>query len=267
MASQGCCLYQMGNGALGNPAAFIRKRNERERQRVKCVNEGYALLRRHLPQELSHRRLSKVETLRAAIRYIGELQALLQPPPDRGEEEPARDPASTVPPAPPSHQGAVSKACSVSTATDSCQSTLRCCLALGADMMPGVNPILQSQGFPTLFGDTKDKNATFVIDTSENMQVHLNAVKCHLIEALLVKAHSTNHNLFNIVQFSNKVIKWCDRMVTCSPQSLYSAIQWIQSLTCSLGRDLLSALMNAFDDPGCHAIFLHEILQCKDSAG
>jgi len=40
--------------------AFIRKRNERERQRVKCVNEGYARLREHLPQEYAEKRLSKV---------------------------------------------------------------------------------------------------------------------------------------------------------------------------------------------------------------
>ncbi|XP_066109195.1 achaete-scute homolog 4 [Saccopteryx bilineata] len=58
--------------------AFLRKRNERERQRVRCVNEGYARLRDHLPRELAGRRLSKVETLRAAIRYIGHLQELLE---------------------------------------------------------------------------------------------------------------------------------------------------------------------------------------------
>ncbi|RMC12229.1 hypothetical protein DUI87_09740 [Hirundo rustica rustica] len=51
-------------------SAFIRKRNERERQRVKCVNEGYAKLRHHLPKEYLEKRLSKVETLRAAIKYI-----------------------------------------------------------------------------------------------------------------------------------------------------------------------------------------------------
>uniref|UniRef100_A0A8C9SFY0 Achaete-scute family bHLH transcription factor 4 n=1 Tax=Scleropages formosus TaxID=113540 RepID=A0A8C9SFY0_SCLFO len=56
---------------------FIRKRNERERQRVRCVNEGYARLREHLPQELEDKRLSKVETLRAAISYIKHLQGLL----------------------------------------------------------------------------------------------------------------------------------------------------------------------------------------------
>ncbi|XP_071780586.1 achaete-scute homolog 4-like [Centroberyx gerrardi] len=58
--------------------AFIRKRNERERHRVRCVNEGYARLREHLPQELEDKRLSKVETLRAAIDYIKHLQSLLE---------------------------------------------------------------------------------------------------------------------------------------------------------------------------------------------
>ncbi|XP_004625504.1 achaete-scute homolog 5 [Octodon degus] len=62
--------------------AFIQKRNERERQRVKCVNEGYARLRGHLPGALAEKRLSKVETLRAAIRYIKYLQELLSAAPD-----------------------------------------------------------------------------------------------------------------------------------------------------------------------------------------
>ncbi|XP_053545315.1 achaete-scute homolog 3 [Bombina bombina] len=57
--------------------SYIRKRNERERQRVKCVNEGYAKLRRHLPQEYLEKRLSKVQTLRAAIKYIKHLQDVL----------------------------------------------------------------------------------------------------------------------------------------------------------------------------------------------
>ncbi|CAN9508267.1 unnamed protein product [Ophioblennius macclurei] len=57
--------------------AFIRKRNERERHRVRCVNEGYARLREHLPQEFEDKRLSKVETLRAAIDYIKHLQSVL----------------------------------------------------------------------------------------------------------------------------------------------------------------------------------------------
>ncbi|GCB72862.1 hypothetical protein scyTo_0002228 [Scyliorhinus torazame] len=74
--------------------AFIRKRNERERQRVKCVNEGYAQLRQHLPQEVSEKRLSKVETLRAAIKYIKELQALLGRHSERAQRQPAPDAVS-----------------------------------------------------------------------------------------------------------------------------------------------------------------------------
>ncbi|KAM9673092.1 achaete-scute homolog 4 [Trichechus inunguis] len=58
--------------------AFLCKRNERERQRVRCVNEGYARLRDHLPRELADKRLSKVETLRAAVGYIKYLQELLE---------------------------------------------------------------------------------------------------------------------------------------------------------------------------------------------
>ncbi|KAL2310207.1 hypothetical protein Nmel_006454 [Mimus melanotis] len=67
--------YQMPHPSLHKSeysygSAFIRKRNERERQRVRCVNEGYAKLRHHLPKEYLEKRLSKVETLRAAIKYI-----------------------------------------------------------------------------------------------------------------------------------------------------------------------------------------------------
>lgn len=56
---------------------LIRKRNERERQRVRCVNQGYTQLRNHLPGQNQDKRLSKVETLRAAIRYIKYLQGLV----------------------------------------------------------------------------------------------------------------------------------------------------------------------------------------------
>lgn len=54
----------------GFEPAFIRKRNERERERVRCVNEGYVQLKKHLPLAQKDKRLSKVETLRTAIHYI-----------------------------------------------------------------------------------------------------------------------------------------------------------------------------------------------------
>ncbi|XP_004685314.1 PREDICTED: achaete-scute homolog 5 [Condylura cristata] len=83
--------------------AFIQKRNERERQRVKCVNEGYARLRGHLPGALAEKRLSKVETLRAAISYIKHLQELLSAAPEGTAPPSARSlpgaaPASGPPP-------------------------------------------------------------------------------------------------------------------------------------------------------------------------
>ena len=56
---------------------FIRKRNERERDRVRCVNEGYNKLKQHLPLRNKQKRISKVETLRSAIQYIKHLQTLL----------------------------------------------------------------------------------------------------------------------------------------------------------------------------------------------
>ncbi|NXC80133.1 ASCL4 protein, partial [Cercotrichas coryphoeus] len=85
--------------------AFIRKRNERERQRVRCVNEGYSRLRQHLPKEFADKRLSKVETLRAAISYIKHLQGLLgcHPLGSAGEEALSAEarPGARSPAAPP----------------------------------------------------------------------------------------------------------------------------------------------------------------------
>uniref|UniRef100_A0A0N5A9Y6 BHLH domain-containing protein n=1 Tax=Syphacia muris TaxID=451379 RepID=A0A0N5A9Y6_9BILA len=55
----------------------VWKRNERERYRVRCVNDGYERLREHLPLTENDRRISKVDTLRLAIRYIRHLEELL----------------------------------------------------------------------------------------------------------------------------------------------------------------------------------------------
>lgn len=98
-------LFPCAAGPGAPEPAFVHKRNERERHRVRCVNEGYARLRGHLPRALAERRLSKVETLRAAIRYIRHLQELLRAPdgPPRPEPPPrdAPPPAAAPLPAPP----------------------------------------------------------------------------------------------------------------------------------------------------------------------
>lgn len=68
-----------GNSPFFDSSSFIRRRNERERARVRNVNDGFERLRQHLPLSASQKdkRLSKVETLRYAITYIQHLQSLL----------------------------------------------------------------------------------------------------------------------------------------------------------------------------------------------
>ncbi|XP_005991048.1 achaete-scute homolog 2-like [Latimeria chalumnae] len=60
-----------------SPASNAERRNERERNRVKLVNLGFASLRQHVPQLGTGKKTSKVETLRSAMEYIRALQALL----------------------------------------------------------------------------------------------------------------------------------------------------------------------------------------------
>lgn len=71
---------------FGTLGTTVWKRNERERYRVRCVNEGYERLRRNLPLAdwyvpsdtlNGDKRLSKVDTLRLAILYIRHLEHLL----------------------------------------------------------------------------------------------------------------------------------------------------------------------------------------------
>jgi achaete-scute complex protein len=87
---EGVFFYSMPSPTNG------RRRNERERQRVRSVNEGFERLRRYLPmnhqcqdasecvvatasrvRRCQRRRYSKVDVLRAAIMYIRHLQGLL----------------------------------------------------------------------------------------------------------------------------------------------------------------------------------------------
>ena len=70
-----------GGGGGTRRAASVARRNERERKRVSLINRTFETLRDQLPASLwGHRNLakvSKVETLRAAIGYIHTLEDLL----------------------------------------------------------------------------------------------------------------------------------------------------------------------------------------------
>ena len=53
----------------------VSRRNARERNRVKQVNDGFSILRNHIPQLKN--KTSKVDTLRAAVDYIKALRTLM----------------------------------------------------------------------------------------------------------------------------------------------------------------------------------------------
>ncbi|XP_058467382.1 achaete-scute complex protein T3-like [Malaya genurostris] len=76
----------------------IQRRNARERNRVKQVNNGFANLRQHLPSTVvaaltnggrgPHKKLSKVDTLRVAVKYIRSLQRVLDEDIENNGESP-----------------------------------------------------------------------------------------------------------------------------------------------------------------------------------
>ncbi|OAD58328.1 Achaete-scute complex protein T4 [Eufriesea mexicana] len=91
-------IYGQATGPYGtvpHQPASVARRNARERNRVKQVNNGFATLRQHIPQSVAQalggstagthggsragsKKLSKVETLRMAVEYIRSLQRLLE---------------------------------------------------------------------------------------------------------------------------------------------------------------------------------------------
>lgn len=81
-------------GGTPHQPASVARRNARERNRVKQVNNGFATLRQHIPASVaaalspnnnnnsstrsSNKKLSKVETLRLAVEYIRSLQRMIE---------------------------------------------------------------------------------------------------------------------------------------------------------------------------------------------
>lgn len=76
-------------GVQGHQPPSVARRNARERNRVKQVNNGFATLRSHIPHSVAtaltspapsrgaSKKLSKVDTLRMAVEYIRSLQDML----------------------------------------------------------------------------------------------------------------------------------------------------------------------------------------------
>uniref|UniRef100_A0A2C9GT05 BHLH domain-containing protein n=1 Tax=Anopheles christyi TaxID=43041 RepID=A0A2C9GT05_9DIPT len=73
--------------ATPQQSVSVQRRNARERNRVKQVNNGFANLRQHIPSTVvtaltngtrgANKKLSKVDTLRLAVEYIRSLQRML----------------------------------------------------------------------------------------------------------------------------------------------------------------------------------------------
>ncbi len=59
----------------------VSRRNARERNRVKTVNSGFEMLKRHIPSAAPVKKMSKVNILTQAVDYIEALKSLLQEAP------------------------------------------------------------------------------------------------------------------------------------------------------------------------------------------
>ena len=55
----------------------VARRNERERNRVRLVNQSFSRLRDHVPEAIRQKKSSKVDTLKSAVDYIRCLQQML----------------------------------------------------------------------------------------------------------------------------------------------------------------------------------------------
>lgn len=80
------------------PPQLVARRNARERRRVQSVNSAFLRLRRVVPHENKHKRLSKVKTLRFAIDYIRYLQEMINGHDSKMQENIPSSPDQSSPP-------------------------------------------------------------------------------------------------------------------------------------------------------------------------
>ena len=117
-------------------------------------------------------------------------------------------------------------------------------------------PVVPLRGRPTIFGNVYEKNVVFLLDTSGSMYPNLDVVKEHLIEVLFFRATSGRDTMFNIIEFSEDVNRWGDRLVPCTPRTVSLAGEWIHKLRCRTSTNTMEALFQAYEDDGMDAIYL-----------
>ena len=119
-----------------------------------------------------------------------------------------------------------------------------------ATTMPVINNL------PTIFGEVFERDVTFCVDTSGSMFNCLDVVKEQLIETLMKHAQREGDTTFNIIEFNSEVTQWADKMVSCTPETVQVAADWIRKLGAKTGTNTLDALLTALQDSACRAVYL-----------
>ncbi|WAR08091.1 CK016-like protein, partial [Mya arenaria] len=115
---------------------------------------------------------------------------------------------------------------------------------------------VEPRGIPTIFGEILEKNVTFCIDTSGSMYKGMEMVKEQLVETLKKMASTGKPYSFNIIEFNSEVNQWSDKLVTCTPQTVSVAQEWINKISAKTGTNTRDALLTALQDPLCGAVYL-----------
>ncbi|XP_076444916.1 uncharacterized protein LOC143282915 isoform X2 [Babylonia areolata] len=109
---------------------------------------------------------------------------------------------------------------------------------------------------PTIFGEIFERDVTFCVDTSGSMFNCLHVIKEQLIETLFKHAQREGNTTFNIIEFNSEVTQWADKMVSCTPETVQVAADWIKKLAAKTGTNTMDALLTALQDNACQAVYL-----------
>lgn len=109
---------------------------------------------------------------------------------------------------------------------------------------------------PTIFGEVLERDVTFCVDTSGSMFYCLDVIKEQLIETLSKHALREGETTFNIIEFNSEVTQWADTMVSCTPETVQVAADWIRKLGAKTSTNTLDALLTALQDRSCRAVYL-----------
>ncbi|XP_018110267.1 uncharacterized protein LOC108712544 isoform X2 [Xenopus laevis] len=120
-------------------------------------------------------------------------------------------------------------------------------------MMPVLNHLGCSM---PAFPSAHDGDVTLVIGTLDGDPVKFKLMKEYVSKALYSLANGFPPASFSLIHFSCKITRWCDRSVTCNPETVAQAISWVHSLENESNDLLTEALTAAFEDTACQTVYL-----------